>query len=192
MLSLGKTIISSAVFEEKFACDLKKCRGQCCLHGDSGAPLEEEEAKILEKIFPVVRYYMRPRGIKAVEEKGTSMIDSDGDLVTPLIGNAECAYARYDEGIYYCAIERAWEDKKVSFRKPISCHLFPLRVKKYEEFDAVNYEEIKICRPAVARGKAENIPVYDFLEEALVRAYGKKWYKELLIAAKEIQKNKSF
>ncbi|HCC70559.1 MAG TPA: DUF3109 domain-containing protein [Bacteroidales bacterium] len=191
MFSLGKTIISSAVFEEKFACDLQKCRGQCCLYGDSGAPLENEEAEILENFFPVLRNYMRPEGIKAVEKKGTSMLDKDGDLVTPLIGNAECAYTLYNNGIYYCAIEKAWEDKKISFRKPISCHLFPLRIKKYEEFDAVNYEELKICKPAVRKGVAENIPVYRFLEEALVRAYGKKWYNELLIAAEEIKKNKS-
>lgn len=190
MLSLGKTIVSTAVLEEKFVCDLNKCRGQCCLHGDSGAPLEKEEALLLNDIFPVVRLYMTERGIKAVEEKGTSIIDSDGDLVTPLIGKAECAYARYDNGIYYCAIEKAWEDMKVSFRKPISCHLFPIRVKKYEHFDAVNYEELKICRPAVRRGRTENIPVYEFLEEALIRVYGKKWYKELLIAAREIRKNK--
>jgi hypothetical protein len=190
MLSLGRTIISSAVFEEKFACDLEKCRGQCCLHGDSGAPLEEKEAQILEKIWPVLKLYMRPEGIRAVQEKGTSTIDADGDLVTSLIGNAECVYTQYESGIYYCAIEKAWIDKKISFRKPISCHLFPIRVKKYEEFDALNYEELKICRPALRRGEAENIPLYRFLEEPLKRVYGKKWYNELLVAAGEIRENK--
>lgn len=190
MLSLGKAIISSAVFEEQFACDLKKCRGYCCLQGDSGAPLLDEEAGILEEIWPVIRHYMRPQGIKAVEEKGLSVIDDDGDLVTALIGKAECAYAGYSEGLYYCAIERAWEDEKISFRKPLSCHLFPLRVKRYREFDAVNYEEVKICRPAVRRGKTENIPVYRFLKDPLIRLYGKKWYDELLRAAADIHRNK--
>lgn len=190
MLSLGRTIISSAVFEEKFACDLEKCRGQCCLHGDSGAPLEEEEAQVLEKIWPVLKLYMRQEGIRAVQLKGTSTIDADGDLVTPLIGNAECAYTQFENGIYYCAIEKAWMEKKISFRKPISCHLFPIRITKYEEFDALNYEELKICRPALRKGEAENIPVYRFLEEPLKRAYGKKWYNELLIAAGEISRNK--
>ena len=190
MLSLGKTIISSAIFEEKFACDIEKCRGHCCLHGDSGAPLEEEEAQILGGVWPILKKYMRPEGIRAVQQKGTSMTDSDGDLVTPLIGNAECAYAQYVNGIYYCAIEKAWMEKKISFRKPISCHLFPVRIKKYEEFDAVNYEELKICSPAVRRGKAENIPVYRFLKEPLIMVYGKQWYDELLIAADEIRKNK--
>lgn len=190
MLSLGKTIISSAVFEVKFACDLEKCRGHCCLHGDSGAPLEEEEAQILRKIWPTLKQYMRTEGIEAVNQKGTSLIDSDGDLVTPLIGNAECAYTQYINGIYYCAIEKAWIDKKISFRKPISCHLFPIRIKKYEEFDAVNYEELKICRPAISRGIAEEIPVYLFLEEPLIRIYGKKWYHKLLITAGELRKNK--
>ncbi len=190
MLSLGRTIISSAIFEEKFACDLEKCRGHCCLHGDSGAPLEEKEAKILERIWPVLKQYMRHEGIRAVQLKGTSTIDSDGDLVTPLIGNAECAYTQFVDGIYYCAIERAWMEKKISFRKPISCHLFPIRIKKYEEFDAVNYEELKICRPALRKGRDEDIPLYRFLEESLIRIYGKKWYAELLIAADEIRKNK--
>ncbi len=190
MLSLGKAIVSSAVFEEKFACDLEKCRGYCCLQGDSGAPLLEEEGAILEEIWPVIKHYMRPEGIRAVEEKGISMIDDDGDLVTPLIGKAECAYAGYSEGIYYCAIERAWEDRKISFRKPISCHLFPLRVKRYREFDAVNYEEIKICRPAVRRGKAGDIPVYRFLKDPLIRLYGREWYKELLSAAADIRRKK--
>lgn len=190
MLSLGKTIISSAVFEEKFACDLEKCRGHCCLHGDSGAPLEEEEAQLLEELWPVIRQYMRPEGISAVESQGTSIIDADGDTVTPLIGNAECAYAQYKNGIYYCAIEHAWQEKKIPFRKPVSCHLFPIRVKKYPEFDAVNYEELKICKPALKRGKAENIPVYCFLEEALVRVYGREWYDELLSAAAAIERNK--
>lgn len=190
MLSLGKAIISSAVFEEKFACDLKKCKGYCCLQGDSGAPLLDEEATALEEIWPVIKNYMRPEGIRAVEEKGLSVIDSDGDLVTPLIGKAECAYAKYDEGIYHCAIERAWEDRVISFRKPLSCHLFPLRIKRYREFDAVNYEEIKICRPAVRRGKNENIPVYRFLKDPLIRLYGSKWYNELLRAAADIGRNK--
>ncbi|MDT8401894.1 MAG: DUF3109 family protein [Bacteroidales bacterium] len=190
MLSLGKTIISSAIFEEKFACDLKKCKGHCCLQGDSGAPLEEDEAQLLEELWPVIKQYIRPEGIRAVEEQGTSLTDSDGDLVTPLIGKAECAYTLYNDGIYYCAIERAWEEKKIAFRKPLSCHLFPIRIKKYAEFDAVNYEEIKICRPALKRGKAENIPVYRFLEEALVRVYGQAWYVELLAAAAEINRNK--
>ncbi|MFO7755929.1 MAG: DUF3109 family protein [Bacteroidales bacterium] len=190
MLSLGKAIISSAVFEEKFACDLKKCKGYCCLQGDSGAPLLDEEATVLEEIWPVIKNYMRPEGIRAVEEKGLSVIDSDGDLVTPLIGKAECAYAKYDGGIYHCAIERAWEDRVISFRKPLSCHLFPLRIKRYREFDAVNYEEIKICRPAVRRGKNENIPVYRFLKDPLIRLYGSKWYNELLRAAADIGRNK--
>lgn len=152
--------------------------------------MEEKEAHILEKIWPILKLYMRPEGIRAVQLKGTSTIDSDGDLVTPLIGNAECAYTQYEGGIYYCAIEKAWMDKKISFRKPISCHMFPIRVKKYEEFDAVNYEELKICRPALRRGEAENIPLYRFLEEPLIRVYGKKWYDELVMAADEIAKNK--
>lgn len=176
------------LFEKRFVCDLEKCKGQCCYYGDSGAPLEQSEAEILEKIYPIIREYMRPEGVAAVERQGTSMIDSDGDVVTPLIGTAECAYAIIKDGIYMCAIEKAWHEGKVEFRKPESCHLFPVRVKKYREFDAVNYEEWKICQHALANGAAKDIFVYQFLKEPLTRVYGSEWYRELTIAAGEIRK----
>lgn len=180
------------LFDRKFCCDLEKCKGSCCRYGDSGAPLEEAEAIILEEIWPVLKDYMRKEGIDAVEHKGTSMLDSDGDTVTPLIGNAECAYAVIDKGIYKCAIEKAWTDGRITFRKPESCHLFPVRIKKYREFDAVNYEEWKICKPALKRGEELDLPVYKFLKEPLVRVYGETWYREVEKAAQEIKKSKYF
>ncbi|MEE4115202.1 MAG: DUF3109 family protein [Marinilabiliaceae bacterium] len=192
MLSIDRTVISMNLFDRKFCCDLEKCRGSCCRYGDSGAPLEEAEAVILEEIWPVVKDYMRAEGIDAVEHKGTSMIDSDGDTVTPLIGNAECAYAVIDDGIYRCAIEKAWTDGKIKFRKPESCHLFPVRIKKYREFDAVNYEEWKICKAALKKGEELDLPVYRFLKEPLIRVYGKSWYSEVEKAAGEIEKSKYF
>jgi len=188
MLSLGKTVISMDIFEKKFCCDLIRCKGACCFHGDSGAPLEEAEAITLERIWPLIRGTLRAEGIAAVEEKGTSMIDTDGDLVTPLIGKEECAYALVEESIYRCAIEKAWQNGIIDFRKPLSCHLFPVRIKKYAEFDAVNYEEWKICRPAFKRGEADNVPVYSFLKESLIRVYGQKWYRELTKVASELGK----
>ena len=190
MLSIGKTILSMDLFEKKFCCNLEKCKGACCYHGDSGAPLETEEAVIIEEILPAIEHLLRQEGREAIALKGTSMIDSDGDLVTPLIGNEECAYAVVEEGIYRCAIEKAWEQGLTSFRKPVSCHLFPVRVKRYAEFDAVNYEEWKLCRPALDLGEKEDLPVYRFLREPLERVYGKKWYREVEIAAGEIERRK--
>ncbi len=190
MLSIDKTVISLNLFEKKFCCDLDLCKGSCCKYGDSGAPLEEKEAIILEEIWPIIKEYMRPEGIASVQEKGSSMIDSDNDTVTPLIGNAECAYAVVDDGIYKCAIEKAWEDGKIKFRKPESCHLFPVRIKKYSEFDAVNYEEWKICKSALKKGEELDLPVYKFLKDPLIRVYGKNWYKEIEKAAEDIKKSK--
>lgn len=191
MLSVGRTVISTDLFEKKFCCDLEKCKGTCCRYGDSGAPLEEKEAIILEKIWPLIKSYLRDEGVSAVEEKGTSMIDSDGDIVTPLIGNNECAYAIVENGIYKCAIERAWEEDRIDFRKPESCCLFPVRVKRYREFDAVNYEEWEICKPALEKGEEVNLPVYRYLKDPLIRVFGKKWYKEIEIVASELEKRKN-
>lgn len=191
MLSVGRTVISMNLFEKKFCCDLEKCKGTCCKYGDSGAPLEEKEATLLEKIWPIVKNYLRDEGISSIEAKGTSVIDSDGDIVTPLIGNDECAYATVESGIYKCGIERAWEEGMTDFRKPESCHLFPVRIKKYREFDAVNYEEWKICKPALVKGEEISLPVYEFLKVPLIRVYGKKWYKEIEIAAYELEKRKN-
>jgi hypothetical protein len=188
MLSIGRAIVSMDLLEKRFICDLDSCKGYCCYDGDSGAPLEEEEAKILKEIYPKIKSYMRPEGVTAIEKQGTSVIDSDGDTVTPLIGAAECAYTFIEDGVYKCAIEKAWVDKKIKYRKPESCHLFPVRIKRYNDFDAVNYEELKICKPALALGKAKEVYVYQFLKEPLIRVYGKDWYKELTIAAQEIEK----
>lgn len=190
MLSIGKAIVSMDLFEKKFICDLDKCKGYCCVDGESGAPLNELEVELLEDVYPLIQSYMRPEGVIAVEKQGTSVIDADGDMVTPLIGVAECVYTFIENGIFKCAIEKAWYDKKIDFRKPESCHLFPVRVKSYKEFDAVNYQELKICKPALAKGEAEGVYVFSFLKEPLTRLYGKEWYKELSIAAKEIEKRK--
>ncbi len=190
MLSIGKAILSADIFNTKFSCDLDKCKGCCCYHGDSGAPLTEEEGKILEDVLPVIRDSLRPEGLKAIEEKGSSEVDGDGDLVTPLIGKAECAYAIVEDGLYICTIERAWQEGKIEFQKPLSCHLFPVRIKGYAEFDAVNYEEWKICRPALEKGINEDINLYHFLRDALIRVYGGDWYKEVEIAASEIKERR--
>lgn len=189
MLRIEDTIFSFDILEKKFRCNLSACLGNCCRYGDSGAPLSNDEVVILNDIWLEVKPYLRPDGIKAIEEKGKSVKDFENDWVTPLIGNEECAYTVLKDNIYMCGIEQAWNDKKIYFRKPLSCHLFPARIKYYSDFRAVNYQEISICAPGRRTGEAEGLYVYEFLKEPLIRALGEDLYLELCIAAEEIRKN---
>ena len=166
MIEIGRTLISDELVEKKFVCDLNACKGACCVHGDSGAPLEDDEAKMLKKIYPSVKPYMTEKGIQAVEKQGEWITDSDGDKVTPLVGgNKECAYTVFEKGMALCGIEKAWKDGKIKFQKPISCHLYPVRITSYKKFDAVNYEVWNICKPACACGEKLEVPVYKFVKE---------------------------
>ncbi|HOP00553.1 MAG TPA: DUF3109 family protein [Bacteroidales bacterium] len=188
MIRIDNIIFSLDVIEKKFICDLDACHGSCCRYGDSGAPLTEEEVMILDEIWPFVKTFMRSEGIRAVEEQGTSITDFENDRVTPLISNEECAYTYFEGPVYKCAIEKAREEGKISFRKPLSCHLFPVRIKKYSDFTAVNYQQLAICSGAVKRGNKEGMHVYEFLKEPLIRALGEKIYRELCIAANQLLK----
>jgi hypothetical protein len=184
MVEIGRTIISLDVFEKHFLCDLKVCKGACCVEGDSGAPLTKEEAALVEKNYPVFKKYMPTEHVTEVEKQGYSVIDSDGDLVTPLHKNRECVYTFSDEqGILGCAIEKAFLKGGIDFQKPVSCHLFPIRIIHYKDFDAVNYQQLDICRPGCECGAKTGLPLYKFLKEPLIRMYGEEWYKELEIAA---------
>lgn len=185
MLQIDDTIVSLALIEKRFLCDLPACKGSCCRYGDTGAPLTSEEAAIMERIWPQVRPYLRPEGISAIENQGTNITDREGELVTPLINNEECAYTVMEDDIFKCGIETAFNAGAVSFRKPLSCHLFPVRVKQYRDFRAVNYEEWAICTPGVACGAKQNMKVYLFLREPLIRAFGEEWYNRLHWAAGE-------
>lgn len=189
MLRIEDTIFSFDILEKKFRCNLPKCLGNCCRYGDSGAPLSNDEAHTLEEIYEIVKTYLTPAGIAAIEEKGTSVTDFENDKVTPLIGNEECAYTILKDNILFCGIEQAWTDGKISFRKPLSCHLFPARMKYYSDFRAVNYQELAICSPARIAGEREGVYVYEFLREPLIRAIGEEMYKDLCVAAKELRKN---
>jgi len=191
MLRIDDTIFSFDILEKKFRCDLPVCLGNCCRYGDSGAPLSVEETLILDDIWNEVKPYLRPEGVSAIEEKGRSVRDFENDRVTPLIGNEECAYTNLNGNVFVCAIEQAWSDGKIKFRKPLSCHLFPVRIKYYSDFRAVNYEELAICSPARKRGQNDGIYVYEFLKESLISALGEEMYKELCIAADELRKNKT-
>lgn len=190
MIQIGKTIVSTDLIERRFFCDLDKCKGICCVEGDSGAPLEDEETKILEEIYPIFKKYLSAKNIKAVKEQGIWLIDSDNDKVTPLVDGKECAYVYYDKDIAKCAIERAFYEGLIKFKKPISCHLYPVRTKKFEKFEAVNYHRWEKCKPAVDTGKEKDVRAYQFLKEPLARRYGKNWYKELCLVAEEYSKAK--
>jgi hypothetical protein len=189
MLRINDTIFSFDILEKKFRCNLPACKGNCCRYGDSGAPLSVDETLILDDIWTKIRPYLRPEGIASIEEKGTNVTDFEKERVTPLIGNEECAYTIIKDNILMCGIEQAWSDGKISFRKPLSCHLFPVRIKYYSDFIALNYEELAICSEARKTGAGERIYVYEFLKESLTRALGKDLYKDLCIAATELRKN---
>jgi hypothetical protein len=186
MLEIGKTIISLDLIRCKFSCDLDVCKGACCVMGDSGAPLEADEVRILDEIYPVIRPFLRTESAQTIEEQGTSVIDIENDTVTPLNSGMECAYVIYEDGIAHCVIEKAFNLGLITFRKPVSCHLYPIRIKKYQRFDAVNYDRWDICSPAVTKGNQEETPVFAFAKSALTRKYGEEWVEMLGIAANDL------
>ncbi len=184
MIEIGRAILSREIFEDHFVCDLLKCKGACCVEGQSGAPITPAEAEIIEKEYVNFREFLPEEHQNEIQKQGFSLIDRDGDLVTPLVDNRQCAYSFYDEkGIVKCAIEKAYLEKKTDFRKPISCHLFPIRITEHKNFDALNYQKINICKPARSCGKSLNIKLYEFLKEPLIRKYGEEWYEEAKAAA---------
>lgn len=181
MIQVGEVLVSVDIREVEFVCHLEKCKGACCVEGELGAPLEEAELPIMHEIQEKIKPYLTPEGIKAIEEQGPYILDEDGDYSTPTIGGKECAYALYDEkGVLKCGIEQAYLDGKVTFRKPISCHLYPIRITKKKNFEAVNYHKWSICSAACSYGKSLQVPLYQFLKEPLVRKYGQGWYDELV------------
>lgn len=189
MFQIGKTIVSEEILQKDFVCNLSACKGACCIAGDAGAPLDEKETEILEDIYPRVKPFLREEGIKAIEEQGTSVIGEDGEYETPLIDGADCAYVTFDnKGTALCGIEEAYNQGEISWKKPVSCHLYPVRTQDYSEFSAVNYHHWYICDDACTLGKELQVPVYKFVKEALIRKYGEDWYAELEKVAEKIAK----
>ncbi|MBQ7823746.1 MAG: DUF3109 family protein [Bacteroidaceae bacterium] len=187
MLQIDNTVISFDVLEKYFICDLDKCLGECCIEGDAGAPLEEDEKQILEEILPIVWDDLSPAAQEKIKEQGVSYIDEEGDLVTSIVNGKDCVFTCYEAGgMCKCAIEKAFREGKISFYKPISCHLYPIRVKNFGEFSAVNFHKWKICKAAAVLGRKKGVKVYQFLKEPLIRKFGQEWYEQLEIAVNEL------
>lgn len=178
MIQIDNKIISLDLFTSYFSCDLGACQGICCVEGNAGAPLDEEEIAILESEWDQYAPYMTPEGKKAIEEQGVAVIDMDGDLTTPLVDGAECAYTIEENGITWCAIEKAWTEGKTPYRKPISCHLYPIRlVKLSDELTGLQYHRWEVCQAAEILGKQKGVPVYRMLKEPIIRKYGEKFFE---------------
>jgi hypothetical protein len=192
MIAIENVLVSDEVVEEHFVCDLTKCKGGCCVDGDCGAPLTEEESKIIANIYPTIKPYLVPEYIKEIEQQGTHTWDNEYGFVTPTVNGGICVYGYTDEaGVVKCAIEKAWKEGKVDFKKPISCHLFPIRITEQEGFEAVNYEPREtLCKPACKLGKSLKVPVYVFLKDAIVRKYGDDFYEALDAVATKMKKYK--
>lgn len=190
MFQLGKTIVSEEILEKEFVCNLTACHGACCVDGDAGAPLSKEETQILEEIYPKVKPFLRKEGIEAIEAQGAWVKGEDGDFETPLIDGKDCAYVIFDGKTALCGIEQAYNQGIVTWKKPVSCHLYPIRIKEFSDFSAVNYHKWDICSPACSLGKELEVPVYKFVKEALVRKFGEEWYQELEKVGEEYQKGR--
>lgn len=190
MLIIENTLITEELAECKFCCDCIICKGICCVEGDAGAPLEEEEIKILTKSIKEIYKFITPEGIESIEQQGVFVLDPEGKKVTPLINGKECAFVVYKNGIANCAIEIAYRKKKISFQKPISCHLYPVRTIDYSDFHSVNYHQWHICKTALKKGEKEGIYLYEFLKIPLIRKFGKAWYEELVKISKYMQDKK--
>jgi len=191
MLQIDDTIISLELLDEHFVCDLNSCKGICCIEGDDGAPLEDAEVKIIEDLLPVIWDDLTETSKEVIRKQGVSYIDDDGEPVTSIVNGAECVFTYTDkDGTCKCAIEKAFREGKTDFYKPISCHLYPVRLQKYDEFTAVNYHRWSVCSCARKLGGKLGIPVYQFLKEPLIRRFGHEWFEQLEIADKEFKNKK--
>ena len=191
MIQIGNTLVSLDLIEKFFCCDLDACLGVCCIEGDAGAPLTEDEDKNLKELLPEILPLLQTHAADTIKKEGASYKDQEGDLVTQLVEGGCCVYTCMEKGgLCLCALEKARREGNTKMFKPISCSLYPARIKTYDSFTAVNYDKWKICRPAEALGRKKGIRVFEFLKEPLIRKFGEAWYKELEIAAGEWLKQK--
>ena len=186
MLQIQDTLVSLDLLERHFLCDLASCKGECCIEGDAGAPITDEERAHIERILPVIIDDLSPAAREVIAREGVGYVDEEGDLVTSLVEGGQCVFACFGAGgMCHCAIEKAWRAGKIDFMKPVSCHLYPVRIKEYPTFTAVNYHRWKICKCAEVLGRKEGVKAYKFLREPLERRFGREWYEELDATADE-------
>lgn len=192
MIQIDDTLVSLDVIERQFLCDLSYCKGACCIEGDSGAPLEPEEVAELEKVLPEIWGDLSPAAQAVIQKQGVAYTDPDGDLVTSIVDHKNCVFTCYDaKGVCQCALEKAHREGRIDFYKPVSCHLYPVRITRYDTFQAVNYHRWEVCKAAELLGKKEKLPVYKFLKAPLIRKFGEAWYKDLEVCAEEWLKQKN-
>lgn len=188
LIEIGDIIVTDELFTQKFVCDIGSCHGACCIEGDDGAPLTMGEVEIMERLLPEVLPYMTEEGKQIVKNEGIYHLDEEKEPVTNLMKDGACAFVYYDEkGIAKCSFESAFRDGKTKWKKPISCELFPIRAKNFEQFTALNYQQIAICEPGRVFGEKLGVPLYQFLKEPITRAYGEDFFHQLEIVAKELE-----
>lgn len=189
MIQIDDVVVSLDVLREKFLCDLSACKGECCIEGDAGAPVEPDEVEKLEAALPAIWDDLSPEARAVIDRQGVVYIDCEGDLVTSIVNDKDCVFTCYDDrGCCCCALEKAFRAGRTRFYKPVSCHLYPVRVSRYSSYRAVNYHRWDVCKAAVLLGSKENVPVYKFLREPLIRKFGEAWYRELELAAEELKR----
>jgi hypothetical protein len=180
LIEVKDKIVSTQIFDKKFVCDLNACKGACCIEGNSGAPLTMDEIDLLEDNIYKIKPFMRPEGIEEVDANGVFYMDEDNEAVTTLVNGGECAFVYFDENkITKCGIEQAYNSGKIDFNKPISCHLYPIREKQFNDFRALTYDVWPICAPACECGEKLDVPVYRFLKGSIIRAYGEDFFEAL-------------
>ena len=189
ILDIDNVLITTDIFTEMFCCDLDACKGECCVEGDAGAPVTLDEIGQIEDAIDEVWGELSASAQSVIDRQGVVYTDCEGDLVTSIVNGKDCVFTCYDrQGGCYCAIEKAYREGRCSFYKPVSCHLYPIRVGDYGPYKAVNYHRWEVCKAAVLLGRKENLPVYRFLREPLIRKFGKEWYEELETVAEELTK----
>lgn len=190
MFKVENTILSEDIATAKFACDLPRCKGACCVVGDAGAPVSKEEVPVLHKAYHTLKDELRPEAVEVAERDGVVIGTAQTGYELSAVDNDECVFVQYDENeVAYCAIQKAYFEGRFGWEKPISCHLFPVRLRRIADFDYANFEYVpKLCSAACDKGKDEDIYLAEFLEKPLVRRYGEKWYQTFMEACKEIRK----
>lgn len=189
MLQIQDVIVGLDIITREFCCNIGRCKGACCIEGDAGAPVTVEEIASIEEILPIIWENLSPKAQNTIRERGISYADPEGELVTQIVDGKDCVFTCYDaSGTCLCAIERAYREGKCSFIKPISCHLYPIRVKKLGNYVGLNYSSWDICSSALIKGRREHIPLYKALREPLIRCFGSSWYEELELTVREMKR----